>query len=180
MKRRDFLKLSATTVGALGAAGASFAPTASAQTGGGAASAPSARTRARRHSKYDGEYSGERLNRVAFPMGGIGAGMLCLEGSGALSHVSLRHRPEVFHEPLTFGALCVKGATNVARVLQGPVPDWKKFGQSGSGNGAAGSAFGLPRFRQARCRVRFPCANRRKTFVCASIGNWRGSPRRSR
>ena len=33
---------------------------------------------------------GERLNRIAFPMGGIGAGMLSLEGTGALSQVSLR------------------------------------------------------------------------------------------
>ena len=43
-----------------------------------------------------GQYSGERLSRVAFPMGGMGAGMICLEGTGALSHVSLRNKPEVF------------------------------------------------------------------------------------
>jgi uncharacterized protein (DUF608 family) len=91
-------------------------------------------------------------------MGGIGAGMICLEGSGALSHVSLRNRPEVFNEPVTFGALCVKGEPNWARVLEGPVPGWKKFGQGGSGNGASGAAFGLPRFRAAEFRVRFPFA----------------------
>lgn len=64
----------------------------------------------------------------------------------------------MFTEPVTFGALCVKGEPNVARALEGPVPDWKKFGQAGSGNGASGTAFGLPRFREARFRVRFPFA----------------------
>jgi uncharacterized protein (DUF608 family) len=107
-------------------------------------------------SKYDGRYGGERLNRVAFPLGGMGAGMICLEGTGALSHVSLRHKPEVFHEPCTFAAICVKGTTNVARVLEGPVPGWKLFGQPGTGNGAAGTSFGLPRFREAEFLVRFP------------------------
>jgi len=154
MKRRDFLKLSATSLGALGAAGVGATPAATAAESSGNAK-PS---KARGKSKYNGEYSGARLSRVAFPMGGMGAGMICLEGSGALSHFSLRNRPEVFHEPVTFGALCVKGEPNVARVLEGPVPDWKKFGQGGSGNGASGTAFGLPRFREATFRARFPFA----------------------
>ena len=58
---------------------------------------------------YNGAYEGETLSRVAFPLGGIGAGMVCLEGTGALSHVSLRHQPEVFNEPCVFAAVCVKG-----------------------------------------------------------------------
>lgn len=48
---------------------------------------------------YNAECTGDRLNRVAFPMGGLGVGMICLEGRGALSHVSLRNKPEVFNEP---------------------------------------------------------------------------------
>jgi len=88
-------------------------------------------------------------------MGGFGAGMICLEGAGALSHVSLRHRPEVFNEPLMFGALYVKGA-RAARVLEGPVPMWKAFGPAGTGNGAHGRAYGLPRFAGANFTARFP------------------------
>jgi uncharacterized protein (DUF608 family) len=153
MKRREFLKLSATSLGALGVGETGVASSATVISGSGPTS-----SRARSRSKYNGVYSGERLSRVAFPMGGIGAGMICLEGSGALSHVSLRNRPEVFNEPVTFGALCVKGAPNCARVLEGPVPGWKKFGQGGSGNGASGAAFGLPRFRAAEFRARFPFA----------------------
>jgi hypothetical protein len=33
--------------------------------------------------KYNDIYTGDYLNRVAFPIGGIGAGMFCLEGGGA-------------------------------------------------------------------------------------------------
>jgi uncharacterized protein (DUF608 family) len=91
-------------------------------------------------------------------MGGIGAGMICLEGTGALSHVSLRHRPEIFHEPVLFAVVCIRNPTPVARVLEGPVPGWKKFGRPGTGNGAAGTTYGLPRLRTARFEARFPFA----------------------
>ena len=59
--------------------------------------------------QYNGPYSGEYLNRIAFPIGGLGAGMFCLEGSGAISHVSVRNRPEMFNEPGWFAAICIKG-----------------------------------------------------------------------
>lgn len=107
---------------------------------------------------YNTPYAGANLNRVAFPIGGIGAGMFCLEGTGAISHMSVRNRLEFFHEPCLFAALCVKGSSNVARVLEGPVPDWKFFGSPGSGNGSAGVTYGLPRFREAAFVARFPFA----------------------
>ena len=106
---------------------------------------------------YNGPYSGPHLNRVAFPIGAMGAGMVCLEGTGAISHVSVRNKPEVFNEPHAYAALCVRGADrNVARVLEGPVPPWKIFGAPGTGNGAARTSFGLPRFRAASFLARFP------------------------
>src|SRR5574338_410628 len=49
--------------------------------------------------KYNGVYQAAYLNRLAFPIGGIGAGMFCLEGTGAISHMSIRNRPEIFNEP---------------------------------------------------------------------------------
>ena len=55
-----------------------------------------------------------------------------------------------------FAAVCVKGERHDARVLEGPVPDWKIFGSPGTGNGAARSSFGLPRFREASFLARFP------------------------
>jgi uncharacterized protein (DUF608 family) len=144
MPRRDFLKTSAVSVAAMG----SLTSEAAQQR-----SAPVAAQRG-----YGAPYSGERLNRVAFPMGGMGAGMICLEGTGALSHFSLRNRPEVFNEPLTFAALSIKGENKTALVLEGPVPKWKIFGAPGTGNGASGSSFGLPRFAAASFQTRFPFA----------------------
>ncbi|MBM4460766.1 MAG: hypothetical protein FJ011_23910, partial [Chloroflexi bacterium] len=116
---------------------------------------------AKRH--YNGPYEGECLNQVAFPLGGIGAGMICLEGTGALSHVSLRGQPDVLNEPMVFAALCVKGQPNIARVLEGPAPDWKVFfpwgrDHASSGGGGAGKTYGLPRFSRAGFQPRFPFA----------------------
>ncbi|NQU75885.1 MAG: hypothetical protein HQ546_06185, partial [Planctomycetes bacterium] len=108
--------------------------------------------------QYNGNYTNEELNFIAFPLGGIGAGMICLDGTGAMSHVSLRHIPEVFNEPTIFSAICVKGTENVARVLEGPVPFWKLSCLPGCGNGAAGKSFGLPRFLGATFAARFPFA----------------------
>jgi len=106
--------------------------------------------------------SNNRLNRIAFPIGGIGAGMVSFEGTGALSQVSLRHKPDVYNEPQVFAALHVKGA-RTARVLEGPVPMWKAFGSSGQsfcepGNGLAGRTYGLPRFAKVAFQTRFPFA----------------------
>lgn len=109
--------------------------------------------------KYNGAYQGEQLNRVAFPIGGMGAGMFCLEGAGAISHFSVRHHPELFNTPVMFAAVAVKGAPRGAKVLEGPVPDWKKFGMRGSGNGDAGATYGLPRFGEAVFEARFPFAH---------------------
>jgi uncharacterized protein (DUF608 family) len=150
MPRRKFIQISTT----VGMASAAVLPV---TTQAAEAAAPRGRSPRLKTSRlFNGDYTGECLNRLAFPMGGMGAGMICLEGTGALSHFSLRNKPEVFNEPCTFGALFVKGAKPVARVLEGPVPAWKKFGAPGTGNGAAGTSFGLPRFHEARFAARFP------------------------
>ncbi|HNS20758.1 MAG TPA: GH116 family glycosyl hydrolase [Sedimentisphaerales bacterium] len=114
---------------------------------------------------YNGSYTEENLDHVAFPLGGIGAGMICLEGAGMLSHYSLHNHPDVFREEKVFAAVCVKGDQNVARVLEGPIPKWKVFalhpraGQyDGPGNGLGSTTYGLPRFREASFASRFPFA----------------------
>ena len=152
MPRREFLKLSAATAGAVGAAGG---------LGAGCASQAEPRVArkasvARGQRDYNGRYAGEFLNQVAYPMGGIGAGMICLEGTGALSHVSLRNHPDVFNEPCIFAALSLQGAQPAARVLEGPVPARKIFGLPGAGLGFGGTTYGLPRFKNASFDARFP------------------------
>lgn len=107
--------------------------------------------------QFNDWYKGEYNNRLAFPVGGIGAGMFCVEGTGAISHMSVRNRMEVFFEPLMFAAVCVKGEEgNIAKVLEGPVPDWKIFGPGGTGNGKGFTSYGLPHFAKSQFLARFP------------------------
>lgn len=105
---------------------------------------------------FNTTYKGQYLNRVAFPIGGIGAGMYCLEGTGAISHMSVHNKPDVFNEPGSFAAIHVEGVQYGSKVLEGPVPDWKKFGRPDAANGAAGTIYGLPRFSSAEFQTRFP------------------------
>ena len=148
LPRREFVKRSATALGAVGATSLPFNEPVVEED-------PSPQETALPHTPYDGTYSGPCLNRVAFPLGGFGTGMICLEGTGALTEVSIRNHADVFNEPGIFAAVSIVGPTKLARVLEGPVPGWKVFGARGSAQGSGGS-LGLPRFGHASCKVRFP------------------------
>ncbi len=110
-------------------------------------------------------YQGGQCEQIAFPVGGIGAGMFCIEGAGSLGSLSLRHAPDLFHEPECFSALYVRqNGANWARVLEGPVPRKKIFGARGSLSGLGthnqfGKTYGLPRFRSNTFQGRFPFAH---------------------
>ncbi len=108
---------------------------------------------------FNNKYENEYLNRIAFPIGGMGAGMFCLEGTGAISHMSIRHRPQIFNEPCVFAAIHVKGLPNGSKVIEGQSPEWKRFGLSGAANGLGNTSWGLPRFRETSFLVRFPFAD---------------------
>lgn len=108
--------------------------------------------------RFNENYSGEYLDRIAYPIGGMGAGMFCIEGTGAISHMSVRNNPDVFNEPLMFAAISVRGIENGTKVLEGQVPDWKKYGMPNSANGAGGTSYGLPRFEHTSFIARFPFA----------------------
>lgn len=103
---------------------------------------------------FNGPYTGEYLNRVAFPLGGIGAGMICLDGNGAFSHLSLRHAADVFNTPFMFAAISVEGIENNAKLIEGQVQDWKIFGNPMTGNGSY--LYGVPRFENTEFVSRFP------------------------
>jgi uncharacterized protein (DUF608 family) len=108
--------------------------------------------------QYNAKYLDKRNNRIAFPMGGIGAGMVCLTGTGGLSHFSLRNNPNFNLEPFIFSAISIKSeAGHIARVLEGPIPYWKIFGpQKGVGEGLGGNHYGLPRFSESTFQASFP------------------------
>lgn len=111
-------------------------------------------SQSKRAHAFNSEYAGDYLNRIAFPIGGIGSGMICLEGNGAFSHVSLRNKPDVSNSPFLFAALSIKGLKNGAKILEGPVQSWKIFGNPGTGGGS--NVFGCPRFENAAFSARFP------------------------
>ncbi|HZX57203.1 MAG TPA: GH116 family glycosyl-hydrolase, partial [Mucilaginibacter sp.] len=106
--------------------------------------------------QYNTPYTGEFLNRIAFPIGGLGAGMFCLEGTGTVSQVSVRNQPDMFNDPGMFATIAVKDIPNGAKLLEGPVPNWKKFGLHDAGNGLGGSTTGLPHFHSATFKTKFP------------------------
>ncbi|HCU19047.1 MAG: hypothetical protein A2X05_14720 [Bacteroidetes bacterium GWE2_41_25] len=108
--------------------------------------------------EFNGDYTGKYLDRVSFPIGGIGAGMFCMDGAGSLSHLSINNRPEMFNEPYAFAAISIKGHKDAAKALEAQVPEWKMFGMGGSGNGGAGKNYGYPRFKNGRFLPRFPFA----------------------
>ncbi|GGD57188.1 GH116 family glycosyl hydrolase [Paenibacillus nasutitermitis] len=112
---------------------------------------------------YNGIYADGREERIVYPLGGIGAGMIGLEGTGALSNVSLRGKPDLLNQPLLFSTLTVLGEKPAARILEGPVPEWKVFDfRNGPNGGAAGGQngrnYGLPRMKSSSFISRFPFA----------------------
>jgi uncharacterized protein (DUF608 family) len=175
MNRRNFVKGSVMSAAAAAAVATSISSgvTGCAPGAGRKLAAGSKKAGAR---DFNGVYTGDFLNRVAFPLGGIGAGMICLEGTGALSHFSLRNQPERLNEPCTFSAICIKGDKNIARVLEAQVPAWKVFGPEESGNGLGDKSFGLPRFAGATFQTRFPFSTveleDKKVPLKVSITGW--------
>jgi len=106
-------------------------------------------------------YTNRNLDQISYPMGGIGAGMICLEGNGSISKVSLRHHPDFYKEPVMFAAVTIKGKQKISRVLEGFVPIPKTYGANiqgfgGTGNGLPGASYGLPRFHNCSFTARFP------------------------
>lgn len=82
--------------------------------------------------------------------------MVCLEGTGCVSHVSVRNTPDIFNEPFMFGAISIQGKNKIARVLEGPVPHYKIFGKPNTGDGARDTSYGYPRFKGASFDAKFP------------------------
>ena len=128
-------------------------------------------------------YSKENLNHISFPLGGIGAGMFCLRGTGMLGSFSLRNAPNVHYNPNVFAALTIKRPSgNVARVLEGQVPRTMIFNAATNesrdtgGNGNHFRNYGLPRFKDAEFSSRFPFATVKladdKIPLDASVTGW--------
>ena len=142
--RRQFFARSLGTLGALAAGSAIAMPARAAEP-----------TPPREPDPTSG---GEQLEQIAFPMGGLGAGMMCLEGAGGLTHVSVRNTPALQNQPGFFAAISVLGPAKVARVVEGPLSKWKLFLRRHASSGSAPIGSGFPRYDQAQFRAHFPFA----------------------
>ncbi|HLY41750.1 MAG TPA: GH116 family glycosyl hydrolase [Terracidiphilus sp.] len=111
-------------------------------------------------------YTGDRTTQVALPIGGIGAGTICLNGYGGLQDFSIRTRPETTAMPDNFSAnspeaafavLHIKGATGATKLVEGPFPPFKIFDQGLQGQGLRRGGFeGFPRFAKCEFKGEYP------------------------
>ena len=111
-------------------------------------------------------YSGDKTTQVAVPIGGIGAGSVCMNGYGGLQDFSIRTRPETTALPSTFSAnspeaafaiLHIKGSSGVTKMVEGPFPAFKIFDQGLQGQGLRRGGFeGFPRFQKCAFKGEFP------------------------
>src|ERR1039458_7520135 len=84
-------------------------------------------------------FSGDSATQVAMPLGGIGAGCICLNGYGGLqgfliwNHPSTTALPEGFAPSQgAFAILHIKGAPPVTKLVEGPFPVLKIYDQGRS------------------------------------------------
>ena len=109
------------------------------------------------------EYCGEQLNNISYPLGGMGAGTICLTGWGGLESIAIRHHPDRFFAPGLFSAVTVLGDEPAARLLETEVPKalyYTSVPEAGRGTFATpkGRIYGLPRFREGCFSAQFPFA----------------------
>lgn len=108
-------------------------------------------------------FRGPNLLQIALPLGGIGAGCICLNGQGGLQDFSIRNTPALSalpdgHTPgdSAFATLYFP-ALGVARLVEGPMPPERVYNQGLKGQGfRQGGHEGFPRFRQAAFRGEYP------------------------
>ena len=109
-------------------------------------------------------FTGERATQVAMPLGGIGAGCICLNGYGGLQDFSIWNRPATTALPegyspskAAFAILHVKGTTPVTKLIEGPFPSLKIYDQGLQGEGYRRGGFeGFPRFEKCDFRGEYP------------------------
>jgi len=80
-------------------------------------------------------YRGSQLDQIAFPLGGIGAGCVFLNGYGGLQDFSVRNRPSLTAAPeadlygdAAFAVLHIP-EKNITRLVEGPFPKGKIYTQ---------------------------------------------------
>src|SRR6266480_934979 len=109
-------------------------------------------------------FTGERAAQIAMPLGGIGAGCICLNGYGGLQDFSIRNHPSTTALPegysgtkASFAILHIKGASPVTKLVEGPFPVLKIYDQGLQGEGYRRGGFeGFPRFQKCVFKGEYP------------------------
>ena len=108
-------------------------------------------------------YRGEKLLQIAMPIGGMGAGSVCLNGHGGLHDFSLRHRPHFTALPDTHSELQAAFALlhlpemDCTRLVEGPLPTGKIYDQGLKAQGYRVAGYeGFPRFRECSFDGEYP------------------------
>jgi uncharacterized protein (DUF608 family) len=108
-------------------------------------------------------YKGAKLLQIAMPMGGIGAGCICLNGYGGLQDFSIYNKPATSATPdghgfrdAAFALLHIVG-TNTTRLVEGPIPPEKIYNLGMQGQGYRGGGHeGISRFKNCEFESRYP------------------------
>jgi len=109
-------------------------------------------------------FDAEQQLQIAMPMGGIGAGCVCLNGHGGLQDFSIANAPDLTAVPdghrQTHGAftlLHIKGQSPVTRLVEGPLPPEKIYNQGLFSQGLRKVGHeGLPRFADGTFTGEYP------------------------
>jgi uncharacterized protein (DUF608 family) len=109
-------------------------------------------------------FSGMSATQVAMPIGGIGAGCICMNGYGGLQDFSIGNRPQTTALPdgfapsnAAFAILHIKGSKPITKLVEGPFPAFKIYDQGLQGEGYRRGGFeGFPRFNQCTFQGEFP------------------------
>ncbi|HUN84563.1 MAG TPA: GH116 family glycosyl hydrolase [Terracidiphilus sp.] len=125
------------------------------------------------------KYSGDCATQVALPIGGIGAGTICMNGYGGLQDFSIRTRPETTALPegftadspeAAFAILHIKGLAGPTKLVEGPFPPFKIFDQGLQGQGLRRGGFeGFPRFAKCEFSGEFPFGEARLSDASVPI-----------
>lgn len=129
-------------------------------------------------------FEGGDLLQIAMPMGGIGAGCICLNGIGGIVDFSIRNIPATTALPdghgftdAAFAILHIKGKSPITRLIEGPLAPERLYDQGLQSQGFRKGGFeGLPRFADCRFKAAYPFGHVQLTDesipIAVDIAGW--------